>query len=1018
MGTIGRIKYGELVDTQKLQALMESFSQVIGIANAVIDIDGTIIAHSGWQQACIGFHRINAETCRRCHESDTSLAESLTQGQPFAIYRCLNGLVDAAAPIIVNEKYVANVFTGQFLTESPDLEFFGRQARRFGFDEALYLDAISRVPILPLEQVESVTRLYAQLAGMLADSGLDRIRVIKTAEELVNLNKVLEEKVVTRTQALAKANDELAGREALVRQILDTSSVAICLVNLKGRVTQANQRMAEMFGYSLDALEGKEYATLLHPAERETGLRNMHALLSGEISSVDLERRYLRADQTAFWGHLTCKRFHDASGRECGLLGTITDITEQRQAVEAMKVSERKYRLLFEQANDGIFLQDATGFIDCNQQGARMYALTREEVIGRMPADLCPERQADGRLSAEVAAEKIDAAMRGETPCFEWRSLHSSGNSFDVEVTLNRVEKGGDTYLQAIVRDISERKQAEVDLRIAATAFESQEGIMVTDVHHAILRVNHAFTEITGYTAADAVGRTPQFLNAGRHDAAFYKEMHESLRLEGKWQGEIWNRRKTGEAYPEWLMITAVKDDGGQTTHYVGTFTDITLRKTAEDEIKNLAFYDPLTRLPNRRLLLNRLQQALSSSTRSGKYGALLFIDLDNFKTLNDTLGHDIGDLLLQQVAKRLATCVREGDSVARLGGDEFVVMLEDLGENSLEAAAQAETVGEKILALLNQTSQLAGYKYLSTASIGIALFSGHQSNIDDLLKRADLAMYQSKASGRNTLRFFDPEMQAVVTTRVELETGLREALLKGQFLLYYQVQMDDKQRMTGAEALLRWQHPQRGLVAPIEFIPLAEDTGLILPLGQWVLEHACAQLAIWAARPEMAHLTIAVNVSAREFHDRDFVDQLMAILDRTGADPKRLKLELTESLLLNDVEQIITKMMALRAKGVSFSLDDFGTGYSSLSYLKRLPLDQLKIDQSFIRDVLTDPNDSTIARTIIALGKTLGLAVIAEGVETEAQRDFLAACGCNAYQGYLYSRPLPLAQFDEFVNR
>ncbi|MFA6310691.1 MAG: EAL domain-containing protein, partial [Sterolibacterium sp.] len=482
--------------------------------------------------------------------------------------------------------------------------------------------------------------------------------------------------------------------------------------------------------------------------------------------------------------------------------------------------------------------------------------------------------------------------------------------------------------------------------------------------------------------------------------------------------GEFHNRRKDGSEYIEHAVITPIRQADGSITHYVAVKEDITARKAAEDKINTLAFYDPLTGLPNRRLLLDRLQQALASSSRSKRSGALLFIDLDNFKTLNDTLGHDIGDLLLQQVGQRLATCVREGDSVARLGGDEFVVMLEDLSENTQEAATQAETVGGKILMTLNQHYQLGSYPHHSTPSIGVALFADQHETTDDLLKRADMAMYQAKAAGRNTLRFFDPEMQAVVTRRAALEADLREAVLQDQLLLYFQAQVVDAGRLTGAEALLRWRHPVRGLVSPAEFIPLAEDTGLILPLGHWVLQCACEQLAKWAGRPEMAHLTIAVNVSSRQFRLPSFVEEVLSILDRHGANPQLLKLELTESLLVENIEDVIAKMSALKAKGVGFSLDDFGTGYSSLSYLKRLPLDQLKIDQGFVRDILTDPNDAAIAKMVVALAGSMGLAVIAEGVEIEAQRDFLRHHGCHAYQGYLFGRPLPLAEFEEFARR
>jgi diguanylate cyclase (GGDEF)-like protein len=448
----------------------------------------------------------------------------------------------------------------------------------------------------------------------------------------------------------------------------------------------------------------------------------------------------------------------------------------------------------------------------------------------------------------------------------------------------------------------------------------------------------------------------------------------------------------------------------------VTTLTDITQRKVAEEQIRQLAFFDTLTNLPNRRLLMDRLQRALAVSERSKRSGAVLFIDLDHFKTLNDTLGHEKGDLLLQQVGSRLAGCVREGDTVARLGGDEFVVMLEALDEAREIAAEEARLVGEKILMLLNQPYHLVDFDFHSTASIGVALYSGHSVSIDDLLKQADLAMYQAKSAGRNRMRFFDPAMQAVVNSRAALDADLREGILRGQFILFYQAQVNALGKVTGAEALLRWLHPGRGMVSPANFIPRAEETGQILALGNWVLETACAQLLVWAQQPSRAHLTLAVNVSARQFREPDFARYLLALLDRTGADPKRLKLELTESMLVDNLEDIVSKMTTLKARGISFSLDDFGTGYSSLSYLKRLPLDQLKIDQSFVRDILVDPNDAAIAKTVVALAQSLGLAVIAEGVETEAQRDFLARHGCHHYQGYLFSRPIPLQEFERLL--
>lgn len=552
----------------------------------------------------------------------------------------------------------------------------------------------------------------------------------------------------------------------------------------------------------------------------------------------------------------------------------------------------------------------------------------------------------------------------------------------------------------------AERERTETDLRIAAIAFEAQEGMVVTDANSTILRVNHAFTRITGYAAEEVIGKTPSILASGRHDKAFYAAMHESMETQGAWAGEIWNRRKSGDVFPEWLTISVVKTASGTVSHYVSTLTDITQLKAAEDEIRHLAFFDPLTRLPNRRLLMDRLQQALVTSQRSGREGALMFIDLDNFKLVNDTLGHDKGDQLLCEVARRLTASVREGDTVARLGGDEFVILLEELSPRPEEAGAQCRVIGEKMLRELALPHHLAGQDVDSSCSIGIALFTDHHTSADDLMKHADLAMYQAKGAGRNALRFFDPNMQAAIMARMAIEKDLRHAVRDGQLRLYFQPQFHFDGHMTGAEALLRWQHPQRGMVSPAEFIPLAEETGLILPMGQWVLETACQQLAQWAQEPATAALTLAVNVSGRQLRQADFVSDVLDTLSRTEAPANRLKLELTESLLLENKEDTILKMTALKAHGVGFSLDDFGTGYSSLAYLKRLPLDQLKIDQSFVHDVTDDPKDAAIVRAVVALAESLQLNVIAEGVETAAQRDSLASHGCLHYQGYLYGRP------------
>jgi diguanylate cyclase (GGDEF)-like protein/PAS domain S-box-containing protein len=640
-----------------------------------------------------------------------------------------------------------------------------------------------------------------------------------------------------------------------------------------------------------------------------------------------------------------------------------------------------------------------------------------KDVIGK------DDYQMAWREQAELYRAGDHQVMQSNLPKLGFEEPQTRSSGAQIWLRTSKVplqdERGDVIGILGIYEDITEHKATEAQLRKLSQAVEqASDSIVITNLEAKIEYVNDAFVRNTGYSREEAVGQNPRLLQSGSTSKEAYTTLWKAMTQGQSWNGEFNNKRKDGSEYTELAAISPIRQPDGLITHYMAVKTDITDRKAAEAKIHTLAFYDALTNLPNRRLLIDRLQQALISTCRNQRVGALLLIDLDNFKTINDTLGHDMGDLLLQQVTQRLVSCIREGDTVARPGGDEFLIILEDLNENPQDAAAQAKMVGEKILAALNQPYQLANYSHLSTPSIGVTLFGKQKVTVDELLTQAELAMYQSKAAGRNTLRFFDPEMQAEVTTRSLLEADMREAILQGQFVLHYQAQVTGVGQLTGAEALIRWQHPEHGMVSPDEFIPLAEETGLILPIGQWVLETACSQLAIWAKQPALAHLKLAVNVSARQFHQKDFVEQVLETLHRTGAKPERLKLELTESMLVKDVEAIIVKMTVLKVKGVGFSLDDFGTGYSSLAYLKRLPLDQLKIDQGFVRDVLVDPNDAAIANMVIALAKSMNLAVIAEGVETEGQRGFLAEMGCHNYQGYLFSRPLPLEEFEAFANR
>ncbi len=634
------------------------------------------------------------------------------------------------------------------------------------------------------------------------------------------------------------------------------------------------------------------------------------------------------------------------------------------------------------------------------RDAAPFFSLIHPEDLPRLMASLQASAQALGSWEFECRAKLPDGNLR-------WLS----GNAIPQRLA------DGALLWHGFMSDTTESRQAAESLRIAAIAFESEEGVFITNAAGVILRVNQGFSRITGYSAEEVVGQTPQILSSGRHDVAFYAAMYKALEQHDAWQGEVWNRRKNGEIFPEWLNITAVRDETNTVTHYVSAISDISRRKAAEAEIEHLAFHDPLTGLPNRRLFVDRLKHAMALNVRHKRQGALLFLDLDHFKNLNDTRGHAQGDLLLQRVAERLNYCVREANTVARLGGDEFVVLLQDLSDKPTEAAALAEAVGVKILAALHQSFQFGDFTYHSSASMGVTLLGVSDNSVDELLKRADLALYQAKDGGRNTLRFYDPDMQAAMTARAELEADMRQGLLEHQFLLHYQPQINQQGQLTGVEALVRWQHPRRGVVAPAHYIALAEETGLILPLGQWVLEAACRQLKLWAAAAHTAHLTLSINVSAMQFHSDTFVEEVLNTIAHSGAPVSRLKLELTESLLVRDMEDIITKMQTLKAHGVGFSLDDFGTGYSSLSYLRRLPLDQIKIDKSFLNEALSNPKDAAIVGATVALARALGLMVIAEGVETLAQRDFLEREGCFNYQGYYFGHPGPVTALDRFFS-
>ncbi len=820
--------------------------------------------------------------------------------------------------------------------------------------------------------------------------------------------------ILQDVRARLQTEAALGSQEERLRATIGAIPDLLYVLDEHGTFVEVLSDAALLRGGRGQNLLGKRLHDVLPPEDAEPLLVHLQRTLALQTTQTFVFDLQSKQGVRRFEGRAHALK--QAPGQPRTLVLLARDVTERSEAEAALQASEKRFRSLLQNVG-AVAVQGYTpdGTITYwNAASERLYGYTAEEAVGRNLFMLVVPH------TLRNALQEVLLEMQTSPDAFvsqELTLVHKNGQEVPVYCSHTAVyAHGAVAEFFRFDMDLAERRRTEAELRVAATAFEAQEGMMVTNARREILRVNQAFTRISGYEDHEVIGQNPSMFSSGWHDNAFYAEMNQTLEQQGHWEGEIWNRRKNGDIYPQQMHISSVSDDDGRVTHYVATLIDITQRKAAEDQIRQLAFYDPLTGLPNRRMLMDRLQHALAGSARSGACGALLFIDLDHFKTLNDTLGHDKGDLLLQQVAHRLMDAVREEDTVARLGGDEYVVMLEGLDAQRTVAAGQATQVGEKIIAALNAPYRLAGHEYHSTPSIGLTLFSGHEVVLDELLKQADLAMYQAKNAGRNALRFYDPLMQAAVTQRAELEADIRQGLLFGQYELHYQPQVDAQGRVQGAEALLRWKHPVRGMVSPASFIPVAEETGQIVLLGSWVLETACAQLVAWAQDPATEHLTLAVNVSSRQFRQQDFADHMLAMLDYTGANPRRLKLELTESLLVDNVEDVIAKMTALRARGVGFSLDDFGTGYSSLSYLKRLPLDQLKIDQSFVRDVLSDPNDAAIARTIVALGHSLGLAVIAEGVETAQQRDFLLASGCRAYQGYFFSRPLAVGAFAAYL--
>ena len=812
--------------------------------------------------------------------------------------------------------------------------------------------------------------------------------------------------------------------EARFRSLLDSAAEGIYGLDMNGRFTFVNKSALRMLGYQHEneLLRKNAHQTIHHTRpdgsqfpQSQSGM--YLAMRDGKQLHEGVEVLWTksgRALPVELW-------FYPLFEGDTinGSVVTFIDISEPLRIEAERAVVETRLSHMMDSSSDAIFMTDQIGTLRyVNQAATTLLGYSREELMSMKFFDLVPE---EWRITYRSNLDDLIKNKRQRL--METRLVRKDGTRIPLELNVSCAFD--DSLVYGAFRDISARNETAKKMkqlleRFTLATSAAKLGVVDFSIADDMLTFDKIGCELHGFTIQDEYS-----VNYTTYERSIHPEDRELVKakvkaaIESRQDMEMQFRvcLPSGQVRNMEAFVKVALDMSGQPLRMLGVCRDITQQKLHEYEINLLAYYDPLTKLPNRRLLQDRLKHALAISAHAKSYGAVLFLDLDHFKNLNDSRGHDIGDMLLLEVSARLLSSVREGDTVARLGGDEFVVILESLSTRRELAMHQTELVAEKLVGLLAQPFDLDGDAYQSGGSIGISLFQGHQDGMEDLLKYADSAMYQAKAAGRGVYRFFDPVMQNRLEQRAALEVELRRALdTKGELELYFQAQVDERQHVRGAELLLRWHHPQRGLVYPKDFIDLAEESGLILQIGDWVLKSAVVQLKVWQEDARLAKLHLAVNVSDKQFRRADFVSKISKLLRTSKIRPESLKLELTETLMLENVSDTIAKMKELKALGVGFSLDDFGTGYSSLSYLKQLPLDQIKIDQSFVRDIISDPNDAAIVVMIIAMSKALGLNVLAEGVETQAQRDFLLENGCHAFQGYLFGKPVPVREFEALV--
>ncbi len=1109
----GNIDLAELIDFSHMNAIFQNFLEVVGLPQAIIDLEGQVLASSNWQRLCMDFHRVNPGTLQRCLESDINLSREMQEGKPYAIYRCCNGLTDCASPIVIEGQHVANLFIGQFLLAPPNQAYFEAQRAEFGFDKEAYLAALSEVPIISEEELPAILNLLSGLAHQIAMQSLAEhrakvayesveLQVIERTAQLLASTELLQHVTsnvpgmvyqyrlwpdgnsrfpyasegvrdlfhVTPEEAREDASkvfskihpddydaatasiqesaqdltpwhhefrvkfnddmecwllsDALPQREAdgstlwhgFITDITERkrleqereqyfrffrlSTDLMCIADPFGCFKQVNPALVQQLGFEESELVTKPFLDFILPEDRQRTADEMKLQVAVR-PSLNFENRFVCKDGKVI--SLLWTAYFDKN--DGTTYATARNITELKQAEETARASEERLRLAMSAANQGWFDVDLrSGKVVVSPEYIRMIGFDKDEFITDLPTwleNIHPDDRDAVAANFQACVQNggpSSMEYRRLTKCGDWKWIQSIGKIVQWDADQRAIRMIG------IHADITDRKHMEDAMRITASVFDNtQDAILITDANNVIIEVNPAFTRITGYSHEEVIGKNPNFLSSGRQDNAFFARMWQSLNQERSWRGEIWNRRKSGEVYAELISISAICDNGGKVLRYVAVFSDISHLKAHEAELNLAANYDALTGIPNRILLADRMKQAIAQTAREQNMMAICYLDLDGFKPINDTMGHDAGDKVLVEVAKRIENTIRGGDTVARIGGDEFVVLL-----LSLEKGEEFLTILNRLLAAIAHPITIKNKSLTISASIGVSIYPLDDEDPDTLLRHADQAMYVAKQSGKDRFHIYDPAPDRRARDQHAFLKSIRHALEQGQFELYYQPKINLRTKeLIGAEALIRWRHPERGLLLPAEFLHHIENTDLDIEVGDWVTAKALAQMNHW--RSTGLDIEVSINISGYHLESPHFVERLQQQLAHYPDMPVgKLQIEVLETVALNDIAIVRGIIESCREIGVRFALDDFGTGYSSLSYLSGLPVDVLKIDQSFVRDMLEDNGDKTIVQGIIALARAFGRQTVAEGIETEEHYQLLIDMGCELGQGYYIARPMP----------